>query len=232
MGLNSAMPRRTFVYVDGFNFYYGCAVRIGIKWIDILRLCQLSLPSNYEIAHIRYFTAIVKDPNAAARQHLYLRALRTLPNLTIHRGKFLVQPKRMPLKVPFPAVTAAEVQTPIGVQTFPLVNPVPEIRNVMVIKSEEKGSDVNLASYLLLDAFRDRYDVAVIISDDSDLVEPIRIVRREFSKNVTVLSPRCQFGLQKIATRFLCVNDANVAASQFPVDLVDSKGVFSKPSTW
>ena len=46
-------------------------------------------------------------------------------------------------------------------------------RPVRVMKTEEKGSDVNLATYLLVDAFEDRFDVAVIISNDSDLKEPI-----------------------------------------------------------
>ena len=53
-------------------------------------------------------------------------------------------------------------------------------------KVEEKGSDVNLASWLVADAFRDVFDVAVVVSDDSDLLEPVRIVKDELSKMVVV----------------------------------------------
>jgi uncharacterized LabA/DUF88 family protein len=62
-------------------------------------------------------------------------------------------------------------------------------RYARVIKTEEKGSDVNLATHLLHDAHRGRFDVAVVISNDSDLLEPIRIVRRELGKSVGILNP-------------------------------------------
>ena len=53
---------------------------------------------------------------------------------------------------------------------------------VLVFKVEEKGSDVNLASHLLFDAFRGAFDAAAVLSNDSDLVEPIRIVTKELSR--------------------------------------------------
>jgi len=48
-----------------------------------------------------------------------------------------------------------------------------------VDKTEEKGSEVNLASHLLRDAFSKKFEVAVLITNDSDLAEPVRIVARE-----------------------------------------------------
>ncbi len=62
-------------------------------------------------------------------------------------------------------------------------------RTVEVIKSEEKGSDVNLATYLLLDGFRRDYEIAVIITNDSDLVEPIKVLRTELKLRVGILNP-------------------------------------------
>lgn len=58
-----------------------------------------------------------------------------------------------------------------------------------VFKSEEKGSDVNLASYLLLDAFRSDADTFVVLSNDTDLVEPLRIVKHELGKRTGALYP-------------------------------------------
>ena len=58
-----------------------------------------------------------------------------------------------------------------------------------VIKTEEKGSDVNLATHLLHDAHIGRFDVAVVISNDSDLLEPIKIVREQLHKRVGILNP-------------------------------------------
>jgi len=51
---------------------------------------------------------------------------------------------------------------------------------------EEKGSDVNLACHLVNDAWAGRFDAAVVISNDTDLVEPIRIVTQELKKNVLI----------------------------------------------
>lgn len=46
-------------------------------------------------------------------------------------------------------------------------------------KSEEKGSDVNLAAHLLRDAYRGHCGCAVIVSNDSDLLTPIRIAKAD-----------------------------------------------------
>jgi hypothetical protein len=60
---------------------------------------------------------------------------------------------------------------------------------VWVWKTEEKGSDVNLATHLLHDAYRNDHELAVVISNDSDLVVPIQIVRHELGKPVGVFVP-------------------------------------------
>ena len=56
-------------------------------------------------------------------------------------------------------------------------------------KTEEKCSDVNIATYLLLDAFQKSYEVAAVLSNDSDLVEPIRLTALILGKPVGLLSP-------------------------------------------
>lgn len=53
------------------------------------------------------------------------------------------------------------------------VNPPPPVCRVW--KNEEKGSDVNLAIHLLNDAWNNRFDVAVVVSNDSDLAEAMRL---------------------------------------------------------
>ena len=60
---------------------------------------------------------------------------------------------------------------------------------VKVIKTEEKGSDVNLATHLLHDAHTAKFDIGVVISNDSDLLEPIKLVRHHLKKQVGVLNP-------------------------------------------
>ena len=86
----------TNVYVDGFNLYYGCLKSTPYKWLDLGALCQALLPPN-KIQRIRYFTAKISaqaDPQGPVRQSTYLRALQTVPGLTVHLGHFLTSTVR------------------------------------------------------------------------------------------------------------------------------------------
>jgi len=178
-------------------------------------LCELLLPKN-TIVDIKYFTALVRDrpndPNQAARQQLYLRALRTLPGLSIHLGHFLSHEVTMPL-----------VMAPGERQQY-----------VRVLKTEEKGSDVNLATHLLHDAHRDRFDVAVVVSNDSDLLTPIKIVRGQLGKRVGILNPH------RNPSRALLphidfikqIRAGALLAAQFPTTMRDATGTFTKPPNW
>ena len=83
---------KVYVYVDGFDLYYGALKRTPYKWLDLAALCRLMLP-NDSIEQIKYYTARVsarpRNPSAPIDQQAYLRALRTIPNLTITFGHFL-----------------------------------------------------------------------------------------------------------------------------------------------
>lgn len=94
----------------------------------------------------------------------------------------------------------------------------PSPQLVKVIKSEEKGSDVNLATHLVRDAFLDAFDVAIVVTNDSDLVEPIRVVVREVGKRVGLLVPVASptKSLIDVASFHLHIRNAHLARSQFP----------------
>jgi uncharacterized LabA/DUF88 family protein len=106
---------------------------------------------------------------------------------------------------------------------------------VRVINTEEKGSDVNLASQLLIDGFTNQYDVAVVVSNDSDLAEPIRYVRDELGFTVVILNPDEKITSKKltqVASSIRKIRKGVLASSQFPDELRDSKGAFHKPGIW
>lgn len=209
---------KTNVYVDSFNLYYGCLKGTPYKWLDINKLVSLELPNN-TIHRIRFFTAEVKDrPNDVGqpiRQQVYLRALQTIPHLSIHYGHFL---RSEPL--------------------MKLASPVPGIPNmVKVIKTEEKGSDVNIASHLLLDAFNKDCDAAVVISNDSDLITPIYMARKDLGIRVVALiscrPPRHpSIEIRKAASSCKVIQEKSLANSQFPITLTDGNGTFTKPASW
>lgn len=206
---------RAYVYVDGFNLYYGSLRKTKQKWLNLQELFRLLLPRD-SIIGIKYYTARVKpqphDPSAPLRQQMYLRALETLPNLSLHYGHFLTHTVWMP--------DASSKKKP------------PD--RVQVIKTEEKGSDVNLATHLVRDGFRNEYELAVLVTNDSDLLEPIRIVRHELGLKVGIINPhkRASQVLVPHANFIKTIRHGLLSKCQFPDELTDSKGTFRKPSRW
>lgn len=166
--------KRTNVYVDGFNLFYGALKGTRFKWLDLDALSHQLLPKD-NIHRIRYFTAKVSarpgDP-------------------------------RLPVEI---------------------------------IKTEEKGSDVALATYLMLDACRGDCSTAVLITNDSDLSEPLRLVREELGLTTGVINPhearKRSRALQ--ATFFKQLRPGALAASQFPSQVTDFRGrKITKPVGW
>lgn len=220
---------QTNVYIDGFNLYYAIKMT-PYKWLDLAELCNQTL-KGHTIHRIRYFTARVKaragDPQAPQRQNVYLRALRTIPHLHIHEGHFLASEKWAAIAHP-PATglpTIPGVLEPHKLTGAPLAR---------VIKVEEKGSDVNIATYLLLDALRGDCDVAVLISNDSDLVGPIQVVRSELKLDVGVLNPHRNDSvtLKNAASFYRPIRVGALLASQFPNPVLTPTGPLTKPTTW
>ncbi len=214
------------LYVDGFNLYYGALRGQPYRWLDLRAFGQGLIRPSDELHRVRYFTARVRprsqDPHAPERQGAYLRALSTLPDVAMHFGQFLASVRVM--------------QRADGGGA------------VRVVRSEEKGSDVNLATHLLLDAFDDEFDAAIVVSNDSDLAEPIRVVQSRFDLPVGVAFPvlnRHRGGrrrppsntLREVATfvRFITGSSKNrrlLARCQFPETLTDDRGSFTRPPEW
>lgn len=156
---------RTIVYIDGFNLYYG-AVRATptLKWLDLDRFCRYLRPHD-DLRTIRYFSAMVDGPTKA-NQEAYLRALSTTPSVEIILGKF----KRKRVRC---GVTSC---TWTGDKLYQI--------------PQEKRTDVNIAIFMLDDAYRDACDHLILFSGDSDLVPALNMVKLRFpKKKITVYVP-------------------------------------------
>ena len=93
---------RTFVYVDGFNLYYGALKRTAFKWLDPVALLKRILQPHHDIVKLKYFTARVSgtsaDQSKPQRQAVYLCALlRYRPEIKVYFGHFLRHRVRSPL---------------------------------------------------------------------------------------------------------------------------------------
>jgi uncharacterized LabA/DUF88 family protein len=115
----------------------------------------------------------------------------------------------------------------------PRLAPIQDGLRVHVHWMEEKGSDVKLASHLINDALAGRYDAAAVLSNDTDLVEPIRIVTKELGRPVVLLSAAARGAapaLKAVATNVLHISGTHLRASLFPNTIPGTS--ITKPRTW
>lgn len=228
---------RTAVYVDGFNLYHSALeARPEFRWLDLHALAVNALNPSHDVTLVRYFTARVKgvdgDQGGPQRQDTYVRALSChCPTLTVHWGRFVQREKWKRLVEPM-------------TRCF---SPCPS--KVLTLHREEKGSDVNLAVHLLNDAWDDQYDCAVLLSDDSDLAEPLSLVRA-MGKRIVLLTPialQSRGGrnpnvservpakdLLKHADAFRHLSVKHLADSQLPDPVVNggNRRHYARPRTW
>jgi hypothetical protein len=138
------------------------------------------------VEHVTYCTArVIGDPRAVARQSAYLRALELSGSVDlIEYGQFKETYKR------YPRATA-------GTKGRPILVGAGRPQMVGIAHREEKGSDVNLASRLLIDALTFQMDAAVVVSNDSDLALPVREVRERLPVGTVSPHPGPVHGSQR-----------------------------------
>ncbi|MGH3972044.1 MAG: NYN domain-containing protein [Pseudonocardiaceae bacterium] len=214
---------RASVYVDGLNLYRRLLQGFPEhKWLDVVALMAALLPE-YDVVRVRYFTAIIKvmpgaDVSSPQRQQAYLRALAASSKVSIHLGKFRIDKRVMPLH---PTVFEADGSP----------------RRVVVKKAEEKGSDVALASYLMLDAMRGEEDLYALCSNDSDLVTPLKLVGSELGRAVGLISPvsekRASNELKQTAPALhRQITPHLLGDCQLPEEVMDAVGTVRRPPKW
>lgn len=245
---------RIGVYVDAFNVYYGgrslCGRRTpGWRWLDLpslaLDLIDPNLWPEANLARVVYCTALRDsegDASSIIDQRTYINALlHHWPQAEVAYGHYAAQIKpgvladrgaRPPRRVPSP-----------GVANLPSWFPAEEIRGpeggmellVAVSSFAEKGSDVNVASHLLMDVLSGRVDAAMVFSNDSDLKFPIETARLHVP--VATINPR------STRTAHDLRGDSSAGAGRhwwrrltkadlFAHQLPDPVGQFTKPADW
>ncbi len=226
---------RTNVYIDGFNLYYGLLRGSPHKWLNLEDFCDRLLPKN-QVQRIVYCTAKVEprphDPDQPVRQLTYLRALASLPRVEVVLGTFLSSVVRQPLVETDPATGRPLRDT--NNQPVLKTDANGSVVTDLILKTEEKGSDVNLAAHLLRDAYRGHCDCAVIVSNDSDLLTPVRMARNDCGLIIGLVPPRPKGSseLKQLANFRVDPRAHILAASQFPATFADPNGTIHKPASW
>lgn len=221
---------RTHVYIDGFNLYYGCVDGTNLKWLDLLALCRELLPEPRNvIKRVHYCTALTKDtpsdPTKSVRQQTFIRALETRPEIRVTYGSFLATKQKMPLRA-----GTAEEERNSNLVTLKLRGP----KSALVTRTEEKGSDVNLATLLVAEAFKGDFEAAAVLSTDSDLTLPIKLIRQELGLPIGVLFPKDRYSVElaKAASFRKTISPAHLRKCQLPEQLTDARGTITKPARW
>src|SRR6187549_147954 len=186
---------RVGAYIDGFNLYRG-ARRLcgqgqpGWRWLDVRALIEDSFSADWRsrgaiLDRVVYCTARVsglRDPTSPRDQDVYIRAMKANGSIdAVEFGNFVSRVKYAPLAVKRPSGKPELVRPtwPIQVQDGSSGSRHSEaVFIASYLRQEEKASDVNVATHLLLDVLREDVEAAVVVSNDSDLKLPIREARQ------------------------------------------------------
>lgn len=214
-------PKRLMVYIDGFSLYFGmrAAKLQRYYWLDIWKMAETITPPGCSLVECKYFTARIASelkhdtPDEAVdrkakrlRQNSYLDALTACNTLQVFEGRYQSMPKKC------------------------------RHCNGTYYRHEEKITDVGIATEMLTDAFSDSFDVATLVSADSDLVPVVKRVRGRFpAKDVLVAFPpkRGCKELKQTATNSFHLSRDLFAKCQFP-NLVPTPRGFAvvRPPEW
>jgi hypothetical protein len=206
----------TRVYIDGFNLYHGIIRPNRLHWLNLQSFAE-RLNRGQTVDRVLYFTAMVSasptDPDKAQRQDVYHRALAiACPKVEIVKGQFTSHGKLQRVACCASSPSCA----------------------IRVVVRNEKGSDVNLASRLLHDGHLGRYDRAIVVSGDSDLTEPVRLITQELHKDVWVQNPRdvSSQELEAVATDYRRIRPGVLQGTQLPDPVSDGTKNYSCPPKW
>lgn len=205
---DSFEKERVQVYVDGFNLYFGM-LEAGInkgKWLNVKLLAENIIKQNQELLGVHYFTSRVSNDPDKQKRQTTYIEALESVGVRIHYGRYQSG-----------SVTCNRCQ-----HIWPTYN--------------EKMTDVNIATRMLIDAYQDRYDMAMLISGDSDLVPPIRAVHELFpAKRVMVAFPpkRHNQTIALCAKGSMIIGRRKIIESQFPETVQNKAGfMLRKPVDW
>ena len=163
MDVNDSAKIRVSAFIDGFNLYHaiGNLGRDDLKWVNFWKLMEIfTHPETHVLTSVYLFTAIAEWLVEPAKRHKAFIAAQEAHGVIPVLGSF---------KLKYEGCNKCG-HTWTG--------------------HEEKQTDVNMAIWLVQEAFNNRYDQAIIVTQDADLTPALRLVS-ELPKNrkIKVVSP-------------------------------------------
>jgi uncharacterized LabA/DUF88 family protein len=199
---------RVIVYIDGFNLYFGMkeAGLVKSKWMNLRLLVENLLHSNQELIEIKYFTSRVSNN----------------PDKQKRQSTYIEALETIGVKIYYGHYQSGSIECRRCGNIWPVYN--------------EKMTDVNIATHMIMDAYQDKYDMAMLISGDSDLVPPIKEIHSKFNKKrVFVAFPpkRHNSSMALVAKGSLMIGRRKIIDSTFEDEITKRDGFKLKiPEEW
>ncbi|MCB0532591.1 MAG: NYN domain-containing protein [Saprospiraceae bacterium] len=201
--------QRVITYIDGFNLYFGMKAqyRNQFLWLDVEALSRSFLLAGQTLAATKYFTSrVANQPEKEKRQGTYLEALKAATGCHFFYGRY----------------QSNVIECKGCGSNWP--------------SPKEKMTDVNIATQMLLDAFTDKFDTAIIISGDTDLIPPILAIKSEMpQKQIGVYFPpkRHSIHLEKLVDFSGLIGKKKLRDSQLPDNIKKPGGyILNRPDSW
>ncbi len=201
---------KTYFLIDGFNLYHALDALPGYrkyKWISLTKLCQCYVSRKLDrITGIDYFTTLATWD----------------PGKVVRHKLFIKAQENEAVNVVYGVFKRKQKTCRICKKEF--------------LTFEEKQTDVNIALRLFQLAILDKYDSAIIISGDTDLLPAVKAVQSMFpSRRIGVVIPigRASEDFKKQADFHFRMKEKHLHSSLFPEHITLSDGgVLTRPSTW
>lgn len=199
---------RVIVYIDGFNLYFGMreADLDDCRWLNLRKLVESILQPNQELVAIKYFTSRVSNS----------------PDKQKRQTKYIEALETTKIKIIYGHYQDGNQEC---------------VRCGHIWRTaKEKMTDVNIATHLIMDAYKDFYDAAMLISGDSDLVPPIRAVHENFqNKRVFIAFPpkRHNVSMSAVAKGSFIIGKKKLKDCQFDPEIKKEDGYILRiPEQW
>lgn len=215
--------KKTIVYIDGTNLYYGQLRGTSNKWLDLLAFSRKLHRQDHEIVAIKYFASRVIDKTAdhrhAERQDKYLDALSHQPLVEVVEGRYREQLELLlPAREPCRSCGDRRIDG-----------------RIKVFRITEKMTDVNIAAHMLCDAYEHRADCLTLVSGDADVAPVVKIIRYGIKIPVLVFNPQASISneLRRYATFYRNIPQGFAEGCRLPESFKTTEGrTISCPPAW
>ncbi len=223
---------RTFVYVDGFNFYHGRIKRSGAKWLDLVALFEKKLlplkSREAELLKLKFFTSEIKAKFASRGQDAHQA------QQSYHRALTVTYPSKVEI------IKGYYSERVDHAMAFVEGSPPSKLNRTRVWKLEEKQTDVLMALEMYRDASLGLCDQIVVCSNDSDMEPSISLIKQDFPHiRIGMVIPREQDGQRVITSAservdwvLNYISNEALAESQYPDTIPTRRKPIRKPAHW